>query len=317
MVEISEIMEEDPQPQAPVAAATADTDVIGNGVANAADARAQERLRDAEEIEAALSANHIARPSARLHVENLITKLRKEGAALQRVAASSNKNKADSSEMEMEPDAAKVEPTKPTVASVPKRSPAHLKPNPGTKYQSFPTHYFDLGGYSSATVSVYVPLEGVGRHDRAKISCHFTASSFDLVVTDYNKDGAGETKSYRLLNSNLDKDIVPDKSKYVVKPNKIIIKLGKVKGEYGFDSWTDLSAKKKKNRDASGKSKKDDNPTAGIMDMMKDMYDSGDDNMKKMIGETMMKQRTGQLDKPGMPGGMPGMDGLGDLGMGM
>ncbi len=32
--------------------------------------------------------------------------------------------------------------------------------------------------------------------------------------------------------------------------------------------------------------------------LMKDLYDSGDDNMKKMIGETMMKQRRGELDKP-------------------
>jgi len=316
MVQISEIIEEDPPPQAPVAAAAGDTDVIGNGVVNAADARAQERLSDADEIEAALSANHIARPSARLHIENLITKLRKEGAALQRVAAS---NKADSSEMEMEVDTAKAEPTKPSITrllpSVPKSSPANLKPNLANKYQTFPTHYFDLGGYSSATISVYVPLEGVGRHDRAKISCIFTASSFDLVVTDYSIDG-GVAKTYRLLNDNLDKDIVPDKSKCVVKPNKIIIKLSKVKGEYGFDSWTDLTAKKKKKRDNSGKPQKDD-PSAGIMDMMKDMYDKGDDNMKKMIGETMMKQRTGQLDKPGMPGGMPGMDGLGDMGMGM
>lgn len=306
MVEISEVMEEDPQPQPPVAAA--DTDAIGNGVSNAADSRAQERLSDADEIEAL--AKQIARPSARLHVETLVTRLRKEGEALQRVAASSDKT--DSSEMDL--GETKSEPTKLTTAApepnVPKRSPASLKPNPASKYQSFPTHYFDLGGYSGPTVSVYVPLEGIGRHDRDKISCHFTASSFDLIVTDYAKDGAGEAKSYRLLNDNLDKDIIPDKSKYIVKPNKIIIKLAKVKGEYGFDSWTDLSAKKKKKRDSAGKSVKDD-PTAGIMDMMKDMYDSGDDNMKKMIGETMMKQRMGQLDKPGMPG----MDGLGDMGL--
>lgn len=48
------------------------------------------------------------------------------------------------------------------------------------------------------------------------------------------------------------------------------------------------------------------------MDLMKDMYDSGDDNMKKMIGETMLKQREGKLDKGGM-GGMGGLDDLGDI----
>ena len=30
------------------------------------------------------------------------------------------------------------------------------------------------------------------------------------------------------------------------------------------------------------------------MDLMKDMYDSGDDQMKKTIGEAMLKSRQGQ-----------------------
>ena len=47
------------------------------------------------------------------------------------------------------------------------------------------------------------------------------------------------------------------------------------------------------------------------MDMMKQMYDEGDDNMKKMIGETMMKQRNGELG--GKKGGMPGMPGMDDM----
>jgi len=38
------------------------------------------------------------------------------------------------------------------------------------------------------------------------------------------------------------------------------------------------------------------------------MYESGDDNMKKMIGETMMKQRRGELDKPDFK--TPGFDDL-------
>ena len=37
----------------------------------------------------------------------------------------------------------------------------------------------------------------------------------------------------------------------------------------------------------------------GIMDMMKNMYDEGDENMKKIIGEAMMKSRMGE--KPSMP----------------
>ena len=33
------------------------------------------------------------------------------------------------------------------------------------------------------------------------------------------------------------------------------------------------------------------------MGLMKQMYDEGDDTMKKMIGETMLKQRNGELGR--------------------
>lgn len=47
--------------------------------------------------------------------------------------------------------------------------------------------------------------------------------------------------------------------------------------------------------------------TKGIMDMMKDMYDEGDENMKKVIGEAMLKSQRGEKSEPpAMPdyGGM-------------
>jgi len=34
-----------------------------------------------------------------------------------------------------------------------------------------------------------------------------------------------------------------------------------------------------------------DDPTAGIMDLMKDMYDNGDDQMRKTIGESLLKSQ--------------------------
>jgi calcyclin binding protein len=75
-------------------------------------------------------------------------------------------------------------------------------------------------------------------------------------------------KSYRLIKDNLDKDIVPDKSKFIVKKNKVIVKLQKVKGEYSYEHWANLTSKK--GRDNTGASAKKD-PSASIMDMMKDM----------------------------------------------
>ncbi len=298
MVEISEVIEEE----------TTTPQEVEETTSAVASSRSQERLSDADEIEAALA--HITRPSAQMHLQNLITKLRKEGKALQRVAASTSASTA-ATESSTSPAAPAKRAAPPAeIPTPPKKSPV-TKPiitSSTNKYQTFPTHYFDCGEYNSPLVTVYVPLTGIGSHDKSKISCDFTSTSFDLIVSDFS-DG----KSYRLLNDNLEKDIDVSKSKYVVKANKIIIKLGKVKGEYSYDHWTELTAKKKKSTDSKGKK---DDPTAGIMDLMKDMYDNGDDNMKKMIGETMYKQRTGQLGKDdGMPG-LAGMGGMGDMGLG-
>eukprot|EP00956_Cyclotella_meneghiniana_P030628 scaffold77778_cov54-Cyclotella_meneghiniana.AAC.4 len=270
---------------------------------NAALTRSQERLSDADEIETALQ--HIHRPSAKLHIENLITKLRKEGKALERVAAATTTSDDDTTGMQVDENPSPPQDTA-NSNNIPLRTPATSVPitSTATKYRAFPTYYFDAGSYNSPTVSVYIPLDSIGSHDKSKISCQFTPSSFDLIVLDYDNN-----TNYRLLNDNLEHDIDVTKTKYIIKPNKIILKLGKIKGEYSYDSWTQLTAKKKKEK---GSGKKDD-PAAGIMDLMKDMYESGDDNMKKMIGETMYKQRMGQLGKDGM-GGMDGM-GMGDLGM--
>merc|ERR1711920_502278 len=117
----------------------------------------------------------------------------------------------------------------------------------------------------------------------------FTESSLDLKVVGLH--GA----NHRFLKTNLDKDIVPRESNVKVKKNHVIITLQKVKGEYGYDSWTDLCAKGKRR---PAKDKKDSNPQDSIMGMMQDMYDDGDDNMKKIIGEAMYKAKRGEKYDP-------------------
>lgn len=84
------------------------------------------------------------------------------------------------------------------------------------------------------------------------------------------------------------------------------MKLAKVKqSDYGgYDYWSKLSDKKA--REKSNKIK--DNPQSSIMDLMKQMYDEGDDNMKKIIGETMMKQQRGEINKDDPVQGMDKMD---------
>ena len=153
------------------------------------------------------------------------------------------------------------------------------------KYVSIDRFAFDAGGYNAAFVSLYVDLPAVGSIPRESVECNFTKGSFDLIV----KDLRG--KSYRLFKDMLEKDIDPGKSKIVIKADKIIVKLAKVKqSDYGgFDYWSKLTDTKK--------TQDKEDPSKSIMGLMKQMYDDGDDQMKKMIGETMMKQRNGELGK--------------------
>ena len=77
--------------------------------------------------------------------------------------------------------------------------------------------------------------------------------------------------------------------------------------QYGYDSWMDLTSKKARGEAAEQAA----DPSSGIMDLMKQMYDEGDDTMKKTIGEAMLKSRSGEAGKS--PSSVPGMD---DLDMG-
>eukprot|EP00752_Nemacystus_decipiens_P016407 g14664.t1 len=158
---------------------------------------------------------------------------------------------------------------------------------PERRYATVEKFAWDQGSYNSPKVSIYVPLEGVGAA-KERVSCAFTARGFDLTVHDLNG------KDYRLLQNNLEKDIVADESKILVKRDKVIVKLQKVKAEFGsYDNWSNLAAKKQKKVDAKA------DPQAGLMDMMKDMYDEGDESTKKLIGEAMLKSHQKRGEAPG------------------
>mmetsp|Transcript_43181 Transcript_43181/g.75053 ORF Transcript_43181/g.75053 Transcript_43181/m.75053 type:complete len:235 (-) Transcript_43181:62-766(-) len=156
-----------------------------------------------------------------------------------------------------------------------------------TAYIPIEDFAWDQGEYGSQTISIFIDLDGVGAA-KDRVETNFAANSFDLKVTDLNG------KNYRLFKDNLEKNIVPDKCKAIVKANKIVLKLQKVKGEYSYEQWSSLIGKKKKTDEPAAKK----DPMGGIMDMMKDLYEDGDENMKKIIGEAMLKSQRGEKPEP-------------------
>jgi len=261
----------------------------------------QERFWDVEEIEKLLP--QLKRVTAKKHIESLVKKLKKEASSLKSTESTKDVGKiaTATTETKINPSAAHI--STPTPAPVALPNSKVTKISPSVCFISIDRFSFDAGGSSDKFVTLYLPLPGVGsvENKNEKIKCDFGKGSFVVTIMNFNG------KNYRIKRDNLEHDIDPEKSKHIVKADKIVVKLAKIKGEYGsFDFWSKLT-------DNKGKEKKKNtaDPQSSIMNMMKDMYDSGDDNMRKIIGETMTKQRNGELNN----NKDSGLGGLGDLGV--
>ncbi|KAL4151497.1 hypothetical protein PRNP1_008441 [Phytophthora ramorum] len=135
-------------------------------------------------------------------------------------------------------------------------------------------------GYGKHKVAVYVMsgIDGVGDLPKENTTCHFTKTSFDLKII--GLDG----KNYRLLKQHLEKEIDPAKSLIRTKKNRVTVSLYKADKD---TTWMNLTAK---NPVKTSKPDTSD-PSAGIMDMMKNMYDEGDDEMKRTIAKAWSESR--------------------------
>ncbi|CAM0882641.1 unnamed protein product [Alopecurus aequalis] len=142
--------------------------------------------------------------------------------------------------------------------------------------------YVTLGSFSwdqdNEKIRVYVFLENV---DQEKVETTFKPMSVDIKFHDV------KGKNYRCAIPKLSKEIVPEKCKIVVKPTKVVITLWKA----STGSWLDLPYKEDKFKPSMGKDK---DPMSGIMDLMKDMYVEGDENMKRTIAQAWTDARSGK-----------------------
>lgn len=147
---------------------------------------------------------------------------------------------------------------------------------------------------SDKFVKIYITLPGVENLAKEKITSKFTRNSMDVIV--YDLDGKNhQLKIIRLLHG-----IVVEGSYVKVKSGSILIMMKKEKEK---EKWEDVCRKgtAKSSRDiASGSDDKEKDPQASIMEMMKKMYDEGDDEMKRTLNKAWMESRekatTGTMD---------------------
>lgn len=148
-----------------------------------------------------------------------------------------------------------------------------------TRYETISKFGWDQQG---TKLKVYLTgLEGIGKIPVDNIVCEFETRSFDLRIQGLNG------KNYRLRIPELQNDIDLAQCKHNVKSSSITITLKLEKDE----RWTDLKPKATLMQKPAAAKKEKEDPTAGLMNMMKEMYTNGDDKMKQMITESWQKSQ--------------------------
>ncbi|CAB3984723.1 Hypothetical predicted protein [Paramuricea clavata] len=140
------------------------------------------------------------------------------------------------------------------------------------------------------TVTIYVDLASVGSLHRDLIQVDYGRRSLNIVINNLNG------KTYELNLPNLGGEIVPEKCKYKVKPNTITVILKKARdGDWAGISATEVKEKKaREEKTRMGDLDKDKDPSESLMDLMKKMYDEGDDEMKRTIAKAWTESREKQ-----------------------
>lgn len=100
-----------------------------------------------------------------------------------------------------------------------------------------------------------------------------------------------ENKDYVLTINKLLNPIVPEQSTWKVKNDMVIVTIAKEKQE----NWSHVTELEKKMSDSKKKlPEMDENshPTDGLMSIMKNMYEQGDDEMKRMIAKAWTESQS-------------------------
>ncbi|KAI3934187.1 hypothetical protein MKW92_050021 [Papaver armeniacum] len=190
-------------------------------------------------------------------------------------------------DVDSQPTAQTSDPAPTPAAPAPTPTPAAPAPTLLAKGLSIPAlNYATLSSFSwdqdDEKVKIYVSLEGV---DQEKVETIFKKMSVDLKFHDV------QGKNYRCAIPKLNKEIVPEKSKVLVKPKRVVVTLYKAsKG-----NWLDLHFKEDKLKPGLEKER---DPMAGIMDLMKNMYEEGDEDMKRTIAKAWTDARSGKSADP-------------------
>lgn len=136
------------------------------------------------------------------------------------------------------------------------------------------------------TVNLYVTLKDVHKLAKDSIQCNFTEMSLDLRVLGL------DNKNYKLLINNLCESIDPAGSYFKVKTDMVVIYLAKqVRTNWSHVTGVEKRMKDSKTSHIAQSMKEDSNPGERVINLMKNLYNNGDPEMKKIIEKSWTETR--------------------------
>eukprot|EP00270_Netrium_digitus_P008326 TRINITY_DN2485_c0_g1_i1.p1 TRINITY_DN2485_c0_g1~~TRINITY_DN2485_c0_g1_i1.p1 ORF type:complete len:243 (+),score=59.34 TRINITY_DN2485_c0_g1_i1:129-857(+) len=161
----------------------------------------------------------------------------------------------------------------------PKQQPEGRKVSSSAREVSYTTLSTFSWDQDSEKVKIYFFIEGASK-DRADVQ--FGNQSVDLKLRDVGG------KNFHFVIPCLHERIDESRSSLLVKPKRVTLVLKKA----NWGHWLDLQKKEDKIKPKADVDNKD--PMAGIMDLMKNMYEEGDEEMKKTIAKAWTEARVGK-----------------------
>ncbi|XP_044756619.1 calcyclin-binding protein-like [Coccinella septempunctata] len=131
---------------------------------------------------------------------------------------------------------------------------------------------------STKFVKFFVTVPGVHNIPAENVVCKFTPKSLELDIKDL------DNKDYLFTINKLLNQIEPETSTWKVKTDMVVISAQKMDPS----TWSHVTEIEKKVSDAKAKKydlDKSDNPNDSLMNLMKKMYEEGDDEMKRTIAK--------------------------------
>lgn len=163
------------------------------------------------------------------------------------------------------------------------------KPRPQIQTKVISTYAWDQ---SDKFMKIYVTVKDVHTLPKERITCEFGKRSFRLQVEEEENKRRSE-----LYISTLLEDIVPEDSWFKVKTDTVLLMLKKSKTgkTWAYVTSGEKDSKKaKEEKEKKSKSDDDKDPNESMMDMLKKMYDEGDDDMRRTIAQAWTQSRDKQ-----------------------